>query len=180
MRPEQLPIAEPCNADWNAMEPRERARFCGQCGIEVIDVSAFTEAEACELARRPRNGRVCVSYVVRADGTLRLADTPDVPVRSLVRRGRTLMVAASLALAACGTVSEPPRTAGTMPITHSQKPGPIAEPDRRVAGGLRPIEPPPPPVDAGVPEPRTPDGPTEHRLRGRMPSTPGPDRPNQP
>lgn len=154
MHRDELPISEPCSADWNAMEPRERARFCSACGIEVIDVSAYTESEACELARKPRSGRVCMSYVVRADGTLRLADTPDVPVRSLVRKGRTFVVAASLALAACAG-GEQPRTVGRPLLAYDAKPQPVVEPEVRVAGGM-PMLPPPPAVDPATPDAGTP------------------------
>ena len=45
MRPDDLRIPSPCDADWNAMEPRDRARFCAACSLEVVDVSTRTEEE---------------------------------------------------------------------------------------------------------------------------------------
>lgn len=179
MHRDELPILEPCRADWDAMEPRGRARFCRECGIEVIDVSAYTEAEACELARRPRSGRVCMSYVVRADGTLRLADTPDVPVRSLFRKGRTLVMAASLALSACTPGEERGR---------SQLP--IVDTEVRVAGEM-PLLTAPLGVDAGTPSgglgvlPREDHGRVQGgvqpvRVRGKVPVHPVADEPDQP
>jgi hypothetical protein len=125
---DELAIAEPCSADWNAMEPRERGRFCAQCSLEVVDVSALGVDEARELAARPRETRLCVSYLVRPDGSIRFADTapvraleaPDVPVRSLTRRSRTL-IAAAFAMAACHPAPYR-RLAGEPPVQQTETP----------------------------------------------------------
>lgn len=129
MRRDEMPIPSPCSADWNAMEPRDRARFCDACSLEVVDVSAHTEAEARALLTSRSSDRVCVSYIVRPDGTLKLAKdprAPDVAAGSLRRRGASLLAAASLALAACdGTTLD------------AIEPGPV-----RLAGEpLRTVEP---------------------------------------
>lgn len=182
MHRDELPIPEPCHADWDAMEPRERARFCQECRIEVTDVSAHTEAEVRAFAARPREGRVCVSYLVRADGTIRLADTPDVPTRSLVRRGRSLVAAASLALAACSPVAEAADVLNGVAARFDLPPLRRREPEVRLAGAM-PVPQPPPDAgqggdrapdepcdpDAGVPDARPPRSTDESRVRGRLP-----------
>lgn len=151
MRREELRIPSPCNADWNAMEPRDRARFCAACELEVVDVSARTETEARALLRGTNARRVCVSYLVNRDGTIRLApepSKPDVPASALLRRGARVLAAASIALAACGP-GRSGRLAGE-PVATVQ---PVSdEPCERLAGEIAPIAT-PIDVDAGVATP---------------------------
>src|SRR5690349_181738 len=61
-RPIHLPIAEPCHEDWDAMEPRERGRFCASCKKDVHDLSAMTEDEARDFLRVRAGTRLCVNY----------------------------------------------------------------------------------------------------------------------
>jgi hypothetical protein len=44
--PHQLAIATPCQADWQAMAPRETGRFCAQCERVVLDLAFVTRAQA--------------------------------------------------------------------------------------------------------------------------------------
>lgn len=169
MRRDELPIPTPCHADWNAMELRDKARFCAECSLEVLDVSARTEAEARALATTPSNARVCVSYIVRPDGTIRLAkdtNAPDVPLGALRRRGSALVAAASLALAACGGS----RLAGA-PV---QTTGAIVQPMN--------VEPPAEPTDPATTDTVCPacDPPTDEiRVRGEMAAPPPPPPPEE-
>lgn len=126
MHRNDLPIPKPCSADWDAMAPRDKGRFCSECAIEVVDVSAYREADAESIRERVRtsNTRLCVSYVVRTDGTVRFTDSPDVPVRKLQRRSAAMAAAASFALAACGGSHAGMRTAGSpvpMPTTDTNQ-----------------------------------------------------------
>lgn len=70
-----LKIASPCSADWNEMYGDERKRFCGDCQLNVYNLSGMTrdEAEALMLAAE---GRLCVRYFQRSDGTVLTADCP--------------------------------------------------------------------------------------------------------
>ena len=43
-------VASPCPADWDRMIGDERVRFCGQCELNVYNLSAMSEAPA-ELER---------------------------------------------------------------------------------------------------------------------------------
>src|SRR4051812_25709981 len=75
---EDLRIATPCNADWDEMKPLDdgaRVRFCGQCEKNVYDLSAMTRADAESLVRE-KEGRLCVRFYQRADGTVLTADCP--------------------------------------------------------------------------------------------------------
>lgn len=180
MRREDLPIAEPCHEDWNAMEPRDKARFCASCQLDVLDVSAMREREAKAFASKPRATRVCVSYILRSDGTIRFSDSkplgaPDVPTGSLVRRGRTMVAAAALALAACQPVKD---AAGALGASVAHARPEVTE--VRLAG--EPMPTPPPVVDAGVPTtPRTPvptsTTPVESTVPTSLPSKPDVETP---
>jgi hypothetical protein len=77
-------VARPCPARWDAMRGDERSRLCGMCGKSVYDLSAMTAREAVELIRR-REGRMCVAFFRRADGTVLTSDCP-LSWRALRRR----------------------------------------------------------------------------------------------
>ncbi len=49
MNKQNLSIAEPCHADWNAMTGGEQKRFCGSCDKHVHHLSAMTRREATQL-----------------------------------------------------------------------------------------------------------------------------------
>lgn len=69
MIPLSLRIAEPCHADWDAMDGDGRSRHCGECDLHVTDLTQLTHAEAeALLATRTPGGRVCVRYRVDAAG----------------------------------------------------------------------------------------------------------------
>src|SRR6185369_717825 len=68
-------IASPCSADWDEMRGDERVRFCGRCEKNVYNLSAMTRAEA-EAAVAAREGRLCVRFFRRSDGTMLTADCP--------------------------------------------------------------------------------------------------------
>jgi hypothetical protein len=91
-------VAAPCTADWNAMTGDERMRACGQCNKNVYNLSNMTrdEAEALIVAKE---GKLCVRYFQRIDGTIILKDC-EVGVAK--RRKRKLIAAGAAALLAGG------------------------------------------------------------------------------
>lgn len=111
------------------MEPRDRGRFCASCQFEVMDVSAYPAEQALERVRAA-DGRLCVSYRLRDDGSIRFADSPDVTLRSLTRRSRAFALAASVSLAACAGSSQ--RLAGAV-VAEPQIVGDLAEPPAETA-----------------------------------------------
>ena len=70
-----LKIASPCSADWDGMFGDERKRFCGECKLNVYNLSGMTRKQAEELLENSE-GRLCVRYYQRADGTVLTADCP--------------------------------------------------------------------------------------------------------
>ena len=95
-------VASPCTADWKAMTPvdneGERVRHCGSCDKNVYNLSQMTrdEAEALILAKE---GRLCVRYFQRKDGTILLKDCT---VGASNGRKRRLIAAGAAALLAGG------------------------------------------------------------------------------
>jgi len=62
----------------------ERVRFCSGCNRNVYNLSAMTQREAAALVYKTE-GRLCVRFYRRADGTLLTQDCP-VGLRALKRR----------------------------------------------------------------------------------------------
>src|SRR5207248_659347 len=86
-------VASPCTADWNQMtllDAEGRARHCKSCDKNVYNLSAMTRAEA-EALIVAKEGRLCVGYYQRKDGTILLKDcivgTANARKRRLVAAG---------------------------------------------------------------------------------------------
>src|SRR2546423_5481918 len=77
-------VAAPCPADWERMVGDERMRYCGQCNLHVYNLSGMTRAEA-EALITNAEGRLCVRFYRRADGTVLTRNCP-VGLRALKRR----------------------------------------------------------------------------------------------
>lgn len=86
-------VASPCSADWEQMFGDERKRFCGDCKLNVYNLSSMTREEA-ERFVTSAEGRVCVRYFARPDGTI---ITQDCPVGWAKFKQRTRLMAAALA-----------------------------------------------------------------------------------
>ncbi len=70
-----IKIASPCSANWDTMYGNERKRFCGDCKLNVYNISGMTLKEAESLLERSE-GRLCMRYFRRADGTILTKDCP--------------------------------------------------------------------------------------------------------
>ncbi len=88
-----LKVASPCPANWDEMYGDDRSRFCGQCQLNVYNISGMTAAEAEQLLAS-REGRLCVRYYRRKDGTVL---TKDCPVGLAALRRRMARVASAVA-----------------------------------------------------------------------------------
>src|SRR5687768_4552989 len=72
---DNLRIASPCSANWSVMAGDDRKRFCGECKLNVYNLSGMTRYDAENLLRLAE-GRLCVRYFQRSDGTILTQDCP--------------------------------------------------------------------------------------------------------
>jgi len=91
-------VAAPCKADWDQMIGSERVRFCGQCSLNVYNLSAMTRSDAESLIARTE-GRLCVRFYRRRDGSI---ITKDCPVGLRAIRLRLSYIARALGSMALG------------------------------------------------------------------------------
>jgi hypothetical protein len=77
-------VAAPCKADWNQMMGDDRARFCGECNLNVYNLSRMTRSDAENLIAR-NEGRLCVRFYRRGDGSIITKDCP-IGLRAIRRR----------------------------------------------------------------------------------------------
>src|SRR5215204_5045090 len=72
---EAVKVASPCHASWDEMSGDDRARFCGRCGKHVYNLSGMSRTEAEALVNQAE-GRTCVRFFRRSDGTVLTQDCP--------------------------------------------------------------------------------------------------------
>lgn len=82
---DQVRVASPCSASWEAMKGDDRKRFCGTCDKNVYDLSAMTRDEATTFVKEHEGAGACIRMHRRADGTL---ITSDCPVGAKRKRNR--------------------------------------------------------------------------------------------
>ena len=93
---DNVSVAAPCTAGWDNMVGNEQVRFCGQCNLNVYNLSGMTR-QAAERVIAHTEGRLCIRYFRRADGTIL---TKNCPVGLSAIRRRVTRIATSLASAA--------------------------------------------------------------------------------
>jgi hypothetical protein len=81
---DQVKVAAPCPANWEEMVGNEQVRFCSQCSLNVYNLSGMSK-QAAESLIANTEGRLCVRFYRRADGTI-LTDNCPVGLRALRRR----------------------------------------------------------------------------------------------
>lgn len=81
---DEVRVAAPCPSDWERMVGNERVRFCAQCSLNVYNLSGMTRAEA-ERLIGSSEGRLCIRFYRRADGTILTKNCP-VGLRALKQR----------------------------------------------------------------------------------------------
>ena len=85
-----IDVAAPCDADWEAMTGDDRVRHCGDCKMNVYNLSEMSEQEALKLVNE-REGRLCIQFYRRADGTMITKDCP-VGLRAFRKAVRQKMI----------------------------------------------------------------------------------------
>jgi hypothetical protein len=89
-------VAAPCPASWDSMYGNERVRFCGECQLNVYNLSEMSRAEAERLIGQAE-GRLCVRYYRRKDGSIITQNCP-IGLRALKRRVSRIAAAISSVL----------------------------------------------------------------------------------
>ena len=96
-----LKIASPCSANWDEMVGDNRRRFCGECKLNVYNLSGMSKTEAENLIENSE-GRLCVRFYKREDGTVL---TEDCPVGWAAIKKRVSKTAAAFASLVIGLIS---------------------------------------------------------------------------
>ena len=146
---DQVEVAAPCHASWDQMTGDETVRFCEHCLQNVYNLSSMSRKEA-EAFVREKEGRACVRFYRRRDGTL-LTDNCPVGLRAARRKLVGMWAAwvgafASLAawLASGSPQPEPQPAMGNMRLQVSPQPA-TPEPEHRqvIMGDMAgPVDPP--------------------------------------
>jgi len=100
-------VASPCRVSWDEMEGDDQSRFCGSCAKHVYNLSGMNSDEALDLISG-RQGRLCVRFYRRSDGTILTEDCP----KGLCAVGRkatriALVLAALMGFGTLAVASEP-------------------------------------------------------------------------
>lgn len=101
---DSLQVAQPCSAEWEAMTGTDRVRHCADCNLNVYNLSAMDSAKAHALVAETE-GRRCIRFYRRADGTVLTQDCPREPVE--FARERLNGVLLTLALVGLWAVTAP-------------------------------------------------------------------------
>jgi hypothetical protein len=119
-----IKIASPCPADWNQMIGDERKRFCGSCNLNVYNLSGMSQTDAESLLMNSE-GRLCVRFFRRADGTVLTKDCPVGWAKVKQRVSRTATAAFGLIAGLFGGLfafssirTEKPTTMGKIAATN--------------------------------------------------------------
>lgn len=146
-----IKVASPCPASWDAMYGDERKRFCVECKLNVYNLSGMTRDEAEQLVTN-HEGRLCVRFYRRADGSIITADCPVGWVKVKLRTRAALTAAASLVMAlftgvlvtdffsgrksaTMGDIAPFERTMGTIAVQGKPVEPPRRQPDSNVEIG---------------------------------------------
>lgn len=155
-------VASPCHARWEEMKGSESVRFCAECRLNVYNLSAMARPEA-EALVAGAEGRLCIRYYRRSDGTIL---TQDCPVGVRTTRERLMFWARSITAAALAFIGGSPgsntalaggnqpvedRSAAVMGDTimvapvagdvDTNQPACIKEPEGYIGGVMRRVEP---------------------------------------
>ncbi|HWT01956.1 MAG TPA: ankyrin repeat domain-containing protein [Pyrinomonadaceae bacterium] len=115
---DQMSVASPCSADWDEMTGNDQIRFCRHCSQHVHDLSKLTRKEAMRLVAASE-GRLCVRYRKRPDGTLDTAERAAEPLTQIKRRLSRIAAGAftaSLSLASNVAAQSARPAAGNQPV----------------------------------------------------------------
>lgn len=108
-----IQIATPCKADWNTMSGDEQKRFCGMCNKNVYNIAEMALADVEKLIIESE-GKVCVRFYRRKDGTVITQDCPVGIRQKLIKRVTTgCAFVTGVAAIVVAWVTNSPRPAAT-------------------------------------------------------------------
>ena len=96
---EVIDIARPCPANWDEMRGDDAVRFCKHCSLNVYNLSAMSR-EAAERLVAEREGKLCVRFYRRLDGTVITRDCEGAWKLAAKRVGRFARAATAVVLTA--------------------------------------------------------------------------------
>ena len=131
--PPPLRVGTPCPKNWDDMEGDAKRRFCEHCQLHVHNLSAMKPAERTQFVAETRD-RACITYELRADGTMVTRSRWNWVLRPLRAFAALLAAMLPFAFASCAPTCSTRRLAGSpMPppdASHSTK----TEPGSRTLG----------------------------------------------
>ena len=144
----RVSVASPCPTSWDAMVGNDQVRHCGQCRLNVYNLSAMTRPEA-EALFLKKEGRLCVRFYQRADGTMITQDCP-VGLAKLKKKlarlagGLAAAIAFAAGLGGCGRDEEkspvaPPPVKTKPVVTQPAKPQPQKQDPQPMMGAPMPM-----------------------------------------
>jgi hypothetical protein len=135
---DNIRIASPCAADWDEMYGDDRKRFCGECKLNVYNLSGMTRDEAESLIIKAER-RLCVRFNKRGDGTVITQDCP-VGWSKVKQRTRLIAAAAGSILMAVftGVFFVSLFSRNTRSLGEIAMPFATPTPDRNIMGGIAP------------------------------------------
>lgn len=101
---EDINIASPCTSSWENMIGNDKKRYCGECRLNVYNLSGLTRDQAEDLIMSSE-GRLCVRFFRRTDGSVITEDCPVGWQRLKRRMSRFWTATASLIFAFLGGTS---------------------------------------------------------------------------
>lgn len=103
---DRIHVTQPCKADWDSMIGNDQVRFCEHCSLTVHDLSQMTRKRARRLVAKS-NGRLCIRYQRRPDGSLITTTAPQKLFRIGRRVSRIAAGAFSASLSLSSAVASP-------------------------------------------------------------------------
>ncbi|MBC7997124.1 MAG: hypothetical protein IAF58_04240 [Leptolyngbya sp.] len=101
---DKIYIAAPCDADWDKMKGDDSKRFCGDCKLNVYNISSMSSRDARKLITTSE-GRLCLKLYRRKDGTI-ITDNCPVGLRKIRDRVKKVAIAVCLACVWLGLISD--------------------------------------------------------------------------
>ena len=100
---DNIKIASPCSANWNEMYGNDRMRHCGDCKLNVYNLSGMSREDAENLVMNAE-GRLCVRFFRRPDGTIITENCPVGWAKVKARAKVYVTAAFSLVMAMLGSL----------------------------------------------------------------------------